>query len=342
MSDGEQETKQAPPRPVSELSSAEVQEEHARLTALVATLKGADNKKKRNAINARLTALASDMNPGVPAAKTDGGAAAAARKSSGAAAKEAPAVRKSSGAAAQEPAKARKASDAAKPAAKADEKDNRAVLGYWKIRGLAEPIRLMLEYTKTPYVNKYYEQAGPPDYSRESWLKDKADPKLGLDFPNLPYYFEGSLRITQSLAILRHLARKHNLYGDNENDRTIIDMVQGELSDWRPQILEIAYRRNFTDLLENAKTTVIPEFLGRFERFLGDNKFLVGNKLSFVDFLFYEFLDQANIYVPGCFTNYARINKFHAMFRSIPQIRDYLASDRHFARPLNNTSANFR
>ena len=31
----------------------------------------------------------------------------------------------------------------------------------------------------------------------------------GLPLPNLPYYIDGDLKLTQSMAILRHLGRKH-------------------------------------------------------------------------------------------------------------------------------------
>uniref|UniRef100_A0A8D2I2D6 glutathione transferase n=1 Tax=Urocitellus parryii TaxID=9999 RepID=A0A8D2I2D6_UROPR len=48
-----------------------------------------------------------------------------------------------------------------------------------------------------------------PDYDRSQWLSDKF--KLSLDFPNLPYLIDGVQKITQSSAILRYIARKHNL-----------------------------------------------------------------------------------------------------------------------------------
>ena len=42
-----------------------------------------------------------------------------------------------------------------------------------------------------------------------------------MDFPNLPYYFDGDTKLSQSGAILRHIARKHDLLGktDQEKDR---------------------------------------------------------------------------------------------------------------------------
>ena len=68
---------------------------------------------------------------------------------------------------------------------------------------------------------------------KPKWLEMKLT--LGFDFPNLPYYQvrtakamskcifylqqnykEGNLKLTQSGAILRHLARKFKLDGTNE------------------------------------------------------------------------------------------------------------------------------
>ena len=52
-------------------------------------------------------------------------------------------------------------------------------LGYWGIRGLLEPSRLVLHYTKTPYTDKFYVQSEGPEYSREDWLKEKFNLGLG-------------------------------------------------------------------------------------------------------------------------------------------------------------------
>jgi hypothetical protein len=49
---------------------------------------------------------------------------------------------------------------------------------YWAIRGLAEPSRLALKYSKTRFTDKTYEQGEGPEYSGEKWLSEKQ--KLGL------------------------------------------------------------------------------------------------------------------------------------------------------------------
>ncbi|KAM9691381.1 uncharacterized protein ACBT57_026405 isoform 2-T2 [Dama dama] len=88
------------------------------------------------------------------------------------------------------------------------------ILGYWDIRGLAHAIRLLLEYTDSNYEEKKYTMGDAPDYDKSQWLNEKS--KLGLDFPNLPYLIDGTHKLTQSNAILRHIARKHNMWPEED------------------------------------------------------------------------------------------------------------------------------
>ena len=57
---------------------------------------------------------------------------------------------------------------------------NQIVLGYWAIRGLVEPSRLALHFTKTPYTEKLYVQGEGPEFSREEWLSEKFQLGLGM------------------------------------------------------------------------------------------------------------------------------------------------------------------
>ena len=41
---------------------------------------------------------------------------------------------------------------------------SKPIIGYWKIRGLAEPIRLMLTYLGIDFEDKHYVRTGPPEY----------------------------------------------------------------------------------------------------------------------------------------------------------------------------------
>ena len=71
----------------------------------------------------------------------------------------------------------------------------KVTLAYWHARGLAQPIRLMLAYVGVKFEDKLYESS-----ERDVWLSDK--PNLGLDFPNIPYYIAGDVKMSHFWAIL--------------------------------------------------------------------------------------------------------------------------------------------
>ena len=67
---------------------------------------------------------------------------------------------------------------------------------------------MILHYTDTEYEDTVWEVT-----KREVWMDAKSKNDVSLDFPNLPYWIDGNVKLTQSSAILRHLARKNGLYG---------------------------------------------------------------------------------------------------------------------------------
>ena len=104
--------------------------------------------------------------------------------------------------------------------------DNKIIIGYWDCRGLVHSAILMLEYLQKSYEFKTPSKdlIGPaPTYDKSKWLKAKSKILEGYDFPNLPHYFDPkiSLKLTQSNAILMHIARTNDLWPrDEEIDLT--------------------------------------------------------------------------------------------------------------------------
>ncbi|XP_069862335.1 glutathione S-transferase Mu 4-like isoform X2 [Dipodomys merriami] len=147
-------------------------------------------------------------------------------------------------------------------------------LGYWDIRGLAHAIHLLLEYTDTSYKEKRYTMGDAPDYDRSQWLSEKF--KLGLDFPNLPYLIDGAHKITQSNAILRYIAHKHNLCewlligampNTVETGHSVREFV-GEGSDscfLSQEKLKLEYLEQLPGMMK-----LFSEFLGKQPWFVGD------------------------------------------------------------------------
>ncbi|XP_068819913.1 glutathione S-transferase Mu 1-like isoform X2 [Capricornis sumatraensis] len=149
------------------------------------------------------------------------------------------------------------------------------ILGYWDIRGLAHAIRLLLEYTDSNYEEKKYMMGDAPDYDRSQWLSEKF--KLGLDFPNLPYLIDGAHKLTQSNAILRYIARKHNMCGETEEEKIRVDILENQTMDVRLHMARICYSPDF-EKLKPGFLKEIPETMKLFSDFLAKRPWFAGDK----------------------------------------------------------------
>ena len=101
-------------------------------------------------------------------------------------------------------------------------KHSKPVIGYWDVRGLAQPIMMQLTYLGVDYETKLYKS----DESRQDWLDDKATLPMG--FPNLPYFVDtNGYRLSESLAIQQYTAEKWmpSLLGSTPEKRAEIDML---------------------------------------------------------------------------------------------------------------------
>ena len=61
------------------------------------------------------------------------------------------------------------------------------------------------------------------------------------EFGQLPCLRDGDFQLVQSSTIMRHLARKHNLYGDNDVERARIDMIHDGGEDLRTKYVIMIY-----------------------------------------------------------------------------------------------------
>ena len=226
---------------------------------------------------------------------------------------------------------------------------------YWAIRGLAQPIRFMLAEANIQ-VNEIrlgVDQNGRThneDEEDEDWSSHRAT--LHLPFPNLPYLIDSSgtqpIQITQSNAILRYIARNYGFYGENENDRIQIDILQEEAYDYRNKIVKAAYTLGdaYSDAFADFSNNAVPRHVDGFERFLSarsDTTHFVGENLSLVDFVIYELMWQTRLMLPDSISESSRphINTFISQFSSRPRIAAYIQSKDYIERPINSPWASF-
>uniref|UniRef100_A0A2I3M4Q3 Glutathione S-transferase n=1 Tax=Papio anubis TaxID=9555 RepID=A0A2I3M4Q3_PAPAN len=204
-------------------------------------------------------------------------------------------------------------------------------LGYWNIRGLAHSIRLLLEYTGSSYEEKKYTMGDAPDYDRSQWLNEKF--KLGLDFPNLPYLIDGTHKITQSNAILRYIARKHNLCGETEKEKIREDILENQLMDNRMQLARLCYDPDF-EKLKPEYLEGLPEMLKLYSQFLGKQPWFLGDKITFVDFIAYDVLERNQVFEPSCLDAFPNLKDFISRFEASLKISAYMKSSRFLPRPV--------
>ncbi|XP_036624478.1 glutathione S-transferase Mu 3-like [Trichosurus vulpecula] len=210
------------------------------------------------------------------------------------------------------------------------------IFGYWDIRGLAHAIRLLLEYTDSNYEEKLYRCGEAPDYDRSQWLDVKF--KLGLDFPNLPYLIDGERKLTQSNAILRYIARKHNMCGETEDEKIRVDLLENQVMDFRMQLVRISYSPDF-EKLKPGYLEQLPDQLKLFSQFLGKRTWFAGDKITFVDFIVYDVLDQNRMLEPKCLDEFPNLKDFLARFEALEKIAAYMRSDRFYKLPIHNKMA---
>ena len=99
-------------------------------------------------------------------------------------------------------------------------------IGYWKIRGLAAPLRMMCAFKGVEFTDQRYAVI-PKDeggFDLSSWFGKKPDLQKRNGFMNLPYLIDGDVVITQSNACMAYLGRKLNLMGKNNSDLAKVEV----------------------------------------------------------------------------------------------------------------------
>jgi len=199
------------------------------------------------------------------------------------------------------------------------------VLGYWSIRGLAQPIRYMLHYLGVEYEEKQYDMQ--PGTSRAELQKEWSEVKetLGLELPNLPYYIDGDLKISESRAIVGRFARKHNLAGSCEKDYIRLDVAAGIMADILISIGTFAYDPQFESKKAAFYADVSP-MIERLSKLVGKGNYILGRKISFQDFALFELLERCVDMYPDCLANFPNLVAFQARMAALPGVEEYRES----------------
>lgn len=213
-------------------------------------------------------------------------------------------------------------------------------LGYWGIRGLGAPLRMMAAYAGAKVEIKNYS-------AFEEWGADKAELKKTNSLINLPYiknHDTGAL-VTQSSACYAYLGRQLGLTPPDTVERQ--EQVLAQTFDLRTDVMTMVYpfsgkcptpedyKKNLPDYLEKK----VPVHYEKFEGFLKDD-FCAGSSMTTCDFHLFEMIDQHEMMakraeLPSPVKPFPKLEKFYQKVRALPQLAEYFESD-YYKMPVNS------
>ncbi|KAK1736984.1 glutathione S-transferase family protein [Skeletonema marinoi] len=228
--------------------------------------------------------------------------------------------------------------------------DGKPTLVYWNSAGWSNPIRLALTVANVDFVDARIEAGDPSDSAsfKKAWMDAKH--VLGstgiLEFPNLPYYMEGdSVKLVQSEAIVRHVARKYNLYPTSMPEHRFM-MLSEEIKDYDGYFILQSYVGG-PDVISQFIKEGVPNKLAIWGKIAHDGNALIDGpdgKINILDIKLYCFLrkvkfsqEELNI-KPSAQEGW--VDAYMKRVEDVPQVKAYLDSD-YLHRPLNNPHATF-
>ena len=152
-------------------------------------------------------------------------------------------------------------------------------LNYFNLRGRGEIVRFILHAAGQDFVDNRVEFA--------DWPALKPEAPLG-QLPFVEITENGNtLKIGQSMAISRHLARRFGLAGANEVEQTVADMYAEQVLDLLNEFIKVHFEKDEArkkELVEKLHSETLGNILGKLDAQIGKNNgYLAGKGLTYAD-----------------------------------------------------------
>ncbi|KAK9745112.1 Glutathione S-transferase, C-terminal domain [Popillia japonica] len=178
-------------------------------------------------------------------------------------------------------------------------------LTYFDLKGLAEPIRLLLKYGQIEFEDIRI--------SKEDWPEQKSFTPFG----QLPTYKENDKLAWQSTAICRYVAKKVKLTGSNDWEDLEIDAIVDTYRDLNHKIGEY-HRESNSERKQQLKgplfSEIIPFYLKRLDNIAEQNNgYLALRRLTWADIYFYALSERFAEVYPQILLEYINLLKIRAL-----------------------------
>lgn len=209
--------------------------------------------------------------------------------------------------------------------------------GYWTIRGLGAPCRMMFYYCKVNFTDKLYDCGVAPDFDKTCWTDVKET--MGMEYPNLPYLIDGQTKISETAAILQYIAKKWRpeLLGRNSAEVGRVNML------WA-HVLKVKMDTTIPCYTGKSAEEVIDigrPLLAKLVETMGDSKFIAGDNLTWLDFYFAECFDMLDKVSDGLFgAEFPSLQTYWERFICQDNLAEAWADDSKLMKtPFNNKMA---
>lgn len=191
-------------------------------------------------------------------------------------------------------------------------------LTYFPIKGLAEPIRLLLSYGGVEFEDDRF--------NVEDWPKLKPS----MPFGQVPVLEVDGKKIHQSIAICRYLGKQFGIAGKNDWEALEIDATVATLDDFRSKIgawhyeaIPVAKEAKFDPLFKE----IVPYYLERLDAQVKANGgYFVGGAVSWADLVFVGTLEYINFMTKFDITEkYENLKQLNSKILDLPNIKAWVA-----------------
>lgn len=225
-------------------------------------------------------------------------------------------------------------------------------VGYWSIRGLGAPCRMMVMHAGKTLVAKNYvlkPKTEGEGWDISDWLVAKTEFRKQNPLINLPYVLHNGQLVTQTNAVMAYLGRKLDLWPNNETEASMAEQLLCEAMDIRNDLM-IVYKKGDKETIETLLKNKSNAKRGNFQK-LEDwlstkqiQEYFVGSKPTSPDFHIWELLDQYKGVASyhslddPCETRFPHLEHFYNSFRAHPKNQNYFNSKLALL-PYNNKTA---
>ena len=198
-------------------------------------------------------------------------------------------------------------------------------LFYFLGRGRAETTRWMLSINEINFINV-------PINTPEDLLKLRNTGKLPFD--QMPLLEINGMYLSQSVAMVKYLARLGGYCGSNDKEALYCDMFAGAISDFAETAMQAPFQPSNNLALETLKNR-FQKFSPKFELRIKENgnNLCVGNKITFADILLTEALNSYIEWLPNLLNESKILSSLYERIMNEKAIKSYLNSKQRYPKP---------